>query len=331
MPVTSFAACVLSSLWADLWVTLIYLFISVCLWFKRKCASHRFSSDKGLTTHCFREQPCGTHNPISGLTVVAHWPVDSPHQPRHNPRKKLQRGERQSESRSPQTGHSTLGQRAGLQSLLWQAVSTTPTPAEHPSIGAAASPGAGHVCTSAVSLWQLEANKRWKAERAILTVYRKHGRHREQRRFRGLDPSPSTHSLRRVTGSLKGLFSSSKHSGWKTPECGGSVNRGKRGRETSTRRSISQTKSSFRQNNRSLQGTVPLNHTIMLSFHKWTLLVYFSASASYLKHSITIIFNGPFTSNVELCERSPWAETQRINCFPVIDYGWDNAPLVASK
>lgn len=49
--------------------------------------------------------------------------------------------------------------------------------------------------------------------RAGLTVHRKHGRHGEQRRLRGLDPSPSTHSPRRVSGSLKGLFSSSKHSG----------------------------------------------------------------------------------------------------------------------
>lgn len=32
------------------------------------------------------KQPCGTYIPISRLTVVAHWPVDSPDQPRHNPK-----------------------------------------------------------------------------------------------------------------------------------------------------------------------------------------------------------------------------------------------------
>lgn len=217
MSAISFAA----GLWTDLWVTLIYLFIFWSVYdSKEKNTFHNFSSDAGMTTHCFWNIQ---YNLISGLTVVAHWPVDSPDQPVTTQRKMLQRGEQQSERSAPQTGHSTQGQRAGLQSLLWQAVSTTPTPVEHPSIRAAACPKAGHVCTSTVSLWQLEANKRWKAERAILTVYRKHGRHREQRRLRGLDPCPSTHSLQRVTGSLKGLFSSSKHSGWKTPECGGSV------------------------------------------------------------------------------------------------------------
>lgn len=187
------------------------------------------------------------------------------------------------------------------------------------------------MCTSTVSLWQLEANKRWKAKRAILTVYRKRGRHREQKRLRGLDPSPSTHSLRRVTGSLKGLFSSSKHSGWKTRECGGSVsdyNRGKSGREPSARRSISQTNSSFMQKNKILQGKVPLNHTIISSFHRWKLLVYFSSSASHLKHSITIILNGPFTCNVELWEQVLWAEIQTMNCFPVIHYSWHNGSLL---
>lgn len=223
----SFSACGPASLWADLWVTLIYLFIfSACLWFITKHTFQHFSSDTGMTTRCFSQEAAIWNiqfNLNSGLTVDAHWPIDGTDQPITTQRRKLQRGKQQSESRSPQTGHSTLGQRASLQSMLWQAVSTTPTPVEHPSIWAAACPKAGHVCTSTVSLWQLEANKRWKAERAILTVYRKLGRHREHRRPRGLDPSPSTRSQQRVTGCLKGLFSSSKHSGWKNPECGGSV------------------------------------------------------------------------------------------------------------
>lgn len=54
-----------------------------------------------------RKQPCGTYNPNSGLTVVAHWPVDSPDQPCHNPKAEAAKG---ANSRSPQTGHSTLGQ-----------------------------------------------------------------------------------------------------------------------------------------------------------------------------------------------------------------------------
>lgn len=233
MPVISFATCVLSSLWVDIRVTLIYLFIwSVC---DSKENLHLIvSAETWQLIVLGKKQPCGTYNPpISGLTVVAHWPVDSPGQPHHSPSKKLQRGEQQSERTSPQTGHSSLGQQASLQSLLWQAVSAPhhPTPTEHPSIQATACPGAGHVCTSTVSLWQLEANKRWKAKRAFLTEQRKHGPQRDQKRLRGLDPSPSTHSLRRVTGSLKGLFSSSKHSGWKPVECGSPVTdyiRGKR-------------------------------------------------------------------------------------------------------
>ncbi len=56
MPVKSFAACVLSGLWAELRVTLIYLFISVCLWFKRKYACHCLSSDTGVTTRCFTQK-----------------------------------------------------------------------------------------------------------------------------------------------------------------------------------------------------------------------------------------------------------------------------------
>lgn len=155
------------------------------------------------------------YNLIPGLTVLAHW---QPRSTPHDPQKKLL-----FQSRSPETGHSTLGQIASLQSLLWQAVSTILTPVEHLSTGAATCPKAGHVRTSTVSSWQREANKRWKAERAVLTVYRKHSRRGERRRLRGLDPSPSTHSLQSVTRSLKGLFSSSKQSGWKTPGCGGSV------------------------------------------------------------------------------------------------------------
>lgn len=45
-----------------------------------------------------------------------------------------QKGKQQSESRSPQTGHSTLGQRASFQSLLWQAVSPSPLPLPQQSI-----------------------------------------------------------------------------------------------------------------------------------------------------------------------------------------------------
>lgn len=177
------------------------------------------------------KQPCGTYIPISRLTVVAHWPVDSPDQPRHNPKEEAAKEqaavwEQISPNWSLNSGTASQPPKSALTGCQHH-----PTPAEHPSIQAAACPGAGHVCTSTVSLWQLEANKRWKAERAILTVHRKHGRHGEQRRLRGLDPSPSTHSPRRVSGSLKGLFSSSKHSGWKTTECSASVidyNRGKK-------------------------------------------------------------------------------------------------------
>lgn len=71
------------------------------------------------------------------------------------------------------------------------------------------------------------------------------------------------------------------------------------------------------------QIKVPLNRTI-IALHRR----HFSSSASYLKHSITILLNGPFTRNVELREPSLWAETQRMNCFPVVYCGWDDGSFV---
>lgn len=255
---------------------------------RNKHASHCFSSERRDLIVLVRKQPCGTYNlTISSLTVAAHWLIGRPDQTPHNPSKKLQRGwaavwEQISLNWSLISGTASQPPKSALTGC--QHLTTTPTPTEHPSIQAAVCPGAGHVCTSAVSLWQLEANKRWKPEQAILTVNRKYGRCREQRRLRGLDPSPSTHSLRHITHSLKGLFSSSKHSGWKTPEWGGSV-MGKRNRAHST--------GSFEQR---------------IGFCGFTSLQ-FTHVLSYLKHSIAIIFNGSFTSDVELCEWSLWAET----------------------
>lgn len=62
----------------------------------------------------FRNQSRGTweRNQISGLTVVAHWPVENPNEPIITQRKKLQRGKLQSESSSPQSSCSTLGQQS---------------------------------------------------------------------------------------------------------------------------------------------------------------------------------------------------------------------------
>lgn len=274
MPVIYFAACVLSVCGQIYW----WHWFTCLLWsvYDSKENTHVVVSGQTRAWQLIvldGKQSCGTYNPISGLTVVAHWPADSPGQRRHNPKEEAAKGraavwEADLPKLVTQLWDSELASKVCFDRLS----STTPTPAQHPSIRAAVCPRAGHVCTSTVSLWQLEANKRWKAERHILTVNRKHGRHK--RAGEAQRPRPqSQHTLPATCHRLpQGLFSSSKHSGWKTPECSGSVidyNRGKRGWEPSTS-GLSQTKSSSKQKNGILQGTEPLNYTIILLFHKWT-------------------------------------------------------------
>lgn len=117
MPVISFAACVLSGL--------CRLMGGTSLWsvYDSKLNMQLNVSAQTEAWQCIvsvRKQPCGTYNPISRLAVVAYWPADSADQPRYN----LQRAKLQSYNASPHSGHSTLGQWASLQSMLWQAVRT---------------------------------------------------------------------------------------------------------------------------------------------------------------------------------------------------------------
>lgn len=66
---------------------------------------HLFSTEAGRTTHGFSQEATMWnmhYNLIPGLTVFAHW---QPRSTPHDLQKKLQ-----FQSRSPETGHSTLGQ-----------------------------------------------------------------------------------------------------------------------------------------------------------------------------------------------------------------------------
>lgn len=184
--------------------------------------------------------------------------------------------------------------------MLWQAVSTIPFPVDHLSIWARECPKAGHVCTSTVSLRQLEANKRWNALRASLSAQREHGRHKKQERLRGPDPGPGNVS-KAFSAAVSILVENVQNvwAQWLTYD-----------REKCTKKNHTGWE----------ERASPWKITEYWK-EKWQGSVLFSQmnfSASYLKHSIAILLNGTFTCNVELCE--PWAGAENIHWFKL--YSW---------
>ena len=205
-------------------------FILVCLWFKGNYAAHRFSSGTYVKTRCF-SQKAATWN-IHVIQNTDSCCSLACRRARTNPiatpgrRRKWASGIVRADLPKLVT---QLRDSRQASKVCFDRLSAPPHPPTPPqqSIHQSRPQFAPELVMCA---HQLSACGNWrqtkgeKAKRAVLTVHRKRGRHIERRRLRGLDPSPSAHSL-------KGLFSCSKQSGWKAPEWGGSVTDYNRGRE----------------------------------------------------------------------------------------------------